>query len=285
MSWGSHILVGYDGTTDGERALRWAATEAKIRKLPLSVCHAWRWPYPIAYIDHEGAVIVRKMGRHVLDHGVARAREIAPTVTVKGHLADGPADSALLHLAESAEMIVVGAHERTEMPLGSTALRLPARADRPVVVVRPDHHGHRSVVAGFDGSAGAEAALAFAFEEAAVRRWSLHVVSGCWEPNAAAPEDLGLYADEQRLRRVRGARLEQSVAPWCTKYPQVETRTSLLVTSPREALLEAARTADLIVVGRRGAGGRDGLRVGATTSAMLQQSPCAVAVVPPRAGL
>lgn len=295
MSWGSCILVGYDGTPGGEHALHWAAIEAKARRLPLNVCHAWRWPYPIKYIDHGGAEIVRRMGQRVLDAGVARVREIAPEVDVRGHLADGPADAALLHLAGTAEMIVVGAHAHAEGPegageageraeagyLGSTSLRLAARVVRPVVVVRPDHAGNRRIVAGFDGSPAADGVLAFAFEEAAVRGWRLRVVYGCWEPGAAEPGDLALYADENRLRSERGALLEQSVAPWATKYPQVEVQTSLLLTPPREALFEAARSADLVAVGRRGGGGFDGLRVGATTEAVLQQSPCTVAVVPP----
>ncbi|RMI42841.1 universal stress protein [Actinomadura harenae] len=285
MSWGSSILVGYDATPDGERALRWAATEAKLRRLPLSVCHAWRWPYPVSYIDNDGAAIVRRMGQNLLDQGVLRVRDFAPTVTVQAHLADGPADAALLHLAGEAEMIVVGAHDREDMALGSTALRLPARAERPVVVVRPGGGDgeHRRVVAGFDGSSGSDAALAFAFEEAAVRGWTLRVVYGCWEPSAASEDELNLFADRERLRQVRGAELEQAVASWSTKYPQVDVQTALTVTPPREAMFEAAETADLVVVGRRGAGSIGRLRVGATTTAMLMQAPCAVVVVPPAA--
>ncbi|MEV5572050.1 universal stress protein [Spirillospora sp. NPDC052269] len=286
MSWGSSILVGYDATPGGERALRWAAAEAKLRRLPLSVCHAWRWPYPISYVDVDGAAIVRRMGQHLLDQGIIRVKDFAPTVTVKGHLADGPADAALIHLSGEAEMIVVGAHDPSEMGLGSTSMRLPARAERPVVVVRPGGGGeHRRVVAGFDGSSGSDAALAFAFEEAAVRGCTLRVVYGCWEPSAAPAGELSLFADRERLRHVRGAELEQAVASWSTRYPQVDVQTALTMTPPREALFEAAETADLLVVGRRGAGGIDRLHVGATTSAMLTQAPCAVVVVPPAAEL
>ncbi|WP_084336791.1 universal stress protein [Actinomadura oligospora] len=282
MSWGSSILVGYDATPDGERALRWAAAEAKLRRLALNVCHAWRWPYSVKYIDNEGAAIVRRMGQNLLDQGVLRVRDVAPAVPVKGYLADGPADAALIHLSGEAEMIVVGGHDPAEMALGSTSMRLPARAPRPVVVVRPGGGGeHRRVVAGFDGSSGSDAALAFAYEEAAVRGWTLRVVYGCWEPSAASADELSLFADRERLRQVRGAELEQSVASWSTKYPQVDVQTALTVTSPREALFEAAETADLLVVGRRGAGGIDRLRVGSTTGAMLVQAPCAVVVVPP----
>ncbi|XRQ09828.1 universal stress protein [Actinomadura welshii] len=38
----SHVVVGYDGTGESERALRWAVTEARLRRLPLTVVHVWR---------------------------------------------------------------------------------------------------------------------------------------------------------------------------------------------------------------------------------------------------
>ncbi|MFB4320574.1 universal stress protein [Actinomadura sp. 21ATH] len=283
MSWGSHVLVGYDGTHGSERALKWAAEEARRRRLPLTVCHAWRWPYPIGHIDHEGVAIVKRMGEHLLDHAVALARRTAPTVTVRGRMLEGPADAALTHEGEGAELIVVGSHERDELPVGSTALRLPARARVPVVVVRTTGTRHREIVAGVDGSPGGDAALAFAFEEAALRGWTVRAVYGCWEAEAVGG-DLMLLGDDRRLRETCGARLERAVSPWRVKYPHVEARTSLELRPPRQALFEAAEKADLVVVGDRGAGGFDPLRLGATSSAVLQHVPCTVAVVPSARG-
>jgi nucleotide-binding universal stress UspA family protein len=198
---GSYILVGYDGTKAAEGALRWAAQEARLRLLPLRVCHAWRWPYPNIYIDH----------------GLTLARQMAPGARVRGTLTDGPAYTALMHEAENAEMTVVGSHEPGDLSVDSTALRVPARAHRPVVVVRSSATRHGEVVVGVDGSAGADAALAFAFEEAALHGLRVRAVYGCWEPMAAAENDLALFGDEDKLRQVCGARLEQAVAPWRVK--------------------------------------------------------------------
>ncbi|MFB4309592.1 universal stress protein [Actinomadura sp. GTD37] len=47
------------------------------------------------------------------------------------------------------------------------------------------------VVVGVDGSAGADAALAFGFEEAAPRGWRLRAVYGCRKPGAAPDGDAG----------------------------------------------------------------------------------------------
>ncbi|MEU5994939.1 universal stress protein [Spirillospora sp. NPDC047418] len=278
----SHVVVGYDGTSDSERALRWAVKEAQLRRMPLTVCHAWRWPYPVSYIDYEGVAIVRRMGEHLLDHGVALARELAPGLTVRKRLKDGSAAPALLNEAGDADLIVVGSHEPDEMSVGSTALRVPAKADRPVVLVRSAAPRDGLVVVGVDGSDGADAALAFGFEEAALRGWRLRAVYGCWEPGAAPDGDLSLFGDEDRLRRVCGAVLERAVAPWYTKYPHVQATTSLVLKSPREALFEAAEDATLMVVGARGTGGVEPLTLGATSDALLKHVPCTVAVVPNR---
>jgi nucleotide-binding universal stress UspA family protein len=279
MSWGSHVLVGYDGTHGADRALRWAVHEARPRRLPLTVVHAWRWPYPISHIDHQGAAIVRRMGEHLLDHGVTLARQMAPGLEVRGKLTHGPADAALIQEAEDAEMIVLGSHGGDDPPVGSTVLRLPARARRPVAVVRAAGTGHGKAVVGVDGSPDADAALAFGFEEAALHGLRVEAVCGCWEPGAAPEEELALFDDEDKLRRVCGARLERAVAPWRVKYPYVGVRTSLVLRPPRESLLEAAAEADLMVLGARGTGGLEQLRLGATTSAMLHHAPCTVAVV------
>ncbi|KAB2352244.1 universal stress protein [Actinomadura rudentiformis] len=274
-----YVLVGYDGMVESDRALQWAAEEARLRRLELVVCHCWRWPYPISHVDHDIERTVQRMGEHLLDHGADRAAHLAPTVKVRKRLMDGPAYAALMHESSEAELIVVGSHEQDELAVGSTALRLPVRSRRPVVVVRQAASSYDHVVVGVDGSPGADAALAFAFEEAALRGWTLEAVYGCWEPGAVAESELALFADRDALTRSCGARLERAVAPWREKYPQVEARTSLIMEGPRTALLNAAAAASLVVVGDRGTGNVDPLLLGATSSALLHHAPCTVAVV------
>ncbi|MBO2447951.1 universal stress protein [Actinomadura barringtoniae] len=280
-----NVLVGYDGTDEGEAALRWAVEEARLRGRDLLVCHCWRWPFPISYIDYDIEHVVRRMGEHLLDQGVARARRLAPSLTVHKRLMDGPAYAALMHESLDAEVIVVGAHgggvhERDEVVLGSTALQLPARSRRPVVVVREPGDRHERVVVGVDGSAGGDAALALAFEEAALRGWRLQAVHGCWDPGAVARTEIALFADEDQLKRSCGELLERTVAPWRVKYPHVEAETSLMLEGPRESLMAAAGAAGLIVLGSRGGGGIKPMLLGATSTALLQHAPCSVAIAP-----
>ncbi|GGT89121.1 MULTISPECIES: universal stress protein [Actinomadura] len=276
----SHVVVGYDGTSESERALRWAVEEARLRRVPLTVCHAWRWPYPVGHIDREGVTIVRRMAEHMLDHGVALAHDLAPALKVRRRLATGGPSGALLNEGPDAELIVIGSHPPEEMHVGSTALRVPARADRPVAVVRSAAPRDGLVVVGVDGSPGADAALAFGFEEAVLRGWRLRAVYGCWEPGAVPDGDLSLFDDEDKLRHVCGAVLERAVAPWLVKNPFVQATTSLVLRSPREALLEAAEEATLTVVGARGTGAVRPLTLGATSDALLKHAPCTVTIVP-----
>lgn len=280
----THVVVGYDGTNESERALRWAVEEARLRREPLTVVHAWQWPYPIRSMDREGVAIVHRMGEHTLDQGVALANDLAPGVKVRKHLETGGPHAALLNQGPDAELIVIGSHPLEETPVGSTALRVPARAAVPVVVVRSSAARDGLVVVGVDGSPGADGALAFGFEEAALRGWRLRAVYGCWEPGAAPDGDLSLFDDEDKLRHVCGAVLERAVAPWLVKYPLVQAATSLVLRSPREALLEAAEDATLTVVGARGTGAVKPLTLGATSDALLKHAPCTVTIVPQRVG-
>jgi nucleotide-binding universal stress UspA family protein len=164
---------------------------------------------------------------------------------------------------------------------GSSAVQLPAYAHCPVIVVRCVADRGRPVVVGVDGSAASDAALAFGFEEAALRGQRLRAVFGCWEPETIASAEMGMITDPDELRVMAAGRLERTVSPWREKYPYVDAETSLLMRTPRHALLDATADAALLVLGGRGLGGVAGLRLGAVSSALLQHAPCSVAIVRP----
>lgn len=289
MSRHSHLVVGYDGSREGDRVLRWAVGEAKLRRVGLTVCHAWRFDFPLAQMDPEWVGIVRRMAEHVLDHGVFHARTLAPTLRVAKRLVPGPAASALLYEADDAELIVVGAHRGRPgeavrggededvgggRPAGSTAAQTAAMASCPVVVLRRTGPADGRIVVGVDGSDGGDAALAFAFEEASLRGWSVHAVHGCRESYADG-------SDPEALRREAGVMLECAVAPWRDKYPRVTAWTHLVYEPPREALVNAAAGAEMLAVGDRGTGGFEPLMLGAVSQAMVHHAPCNVTVVHP----
>jgi nucleotide-binding universal stress UspA family protein len=282
---GEYILAGFDGSPASERALRWAGEEARLRRMPLMVCHAWHWPYPVPPSGPSAMDTVRKMARHVLERGVLMAREANPRIPTAGRLVEGPAPAMLVNESRNAALVVIGSHGRGsfgETPAGSSAVQLPAYARCPVLVVRTAADRSRPIVVGVDGSAASDAALAFAFEEAALRGQAVRAVLGCWEPDAIASAEMGMITDPDELRVIAAGRLERTVSPWREQYPYVDAETVLSLRTPRHALLEAAAGAGLLVVGGRGLGGVQGLRLGAVSSAMLQQAPCSVAIARPR---
>ncbi|MCP9948046.1 universal stress protein [Actinomadura madurae] len=271
---GTHVLFGYDGTAENDAALRWAVEEARLRGLELILCHCWHWPYPEGHTDPHGEAVMKRAGQNLLEQGVQRAKELGAPGTVHTLLMRGPVPRALLQASGRADVVVIGAHERLDE--GATALELSARADRPVIVVR-DGTGPRRVVAGADGSAWCDAALGFAMGEAAMRDWDVHVVYGCWEPAAVDDYELSLFTDRELLEKTRAAELEEAVGPWRERYPKLDIEVSLLLERPAEALRSAARDAGLLVLGDRAAatGG-----LGSTSSRMLRDARCAVAIVP-----
>ena len=287
-----HVLVGYDGTPDSDAALRWAVDAARRRDVALELCHCWRWPYASGHVDAAAEAVVKRAGENLLESGARRAEELGAPL-VRRRLLPGPVTEALLGASATAELVVLGAHERPEP--GTAALEVPARSDRPVVVVRdageppgpssgarPLNGGGRGledgpVVVGVDGTARCDPALGFAFAEAALRDGGLRVVYGCWEPAAVADAELALFTDRDLLEKTRAAELEEAVAPWRDRYPTVEVTVSLLLERPCAALRDAVQGAALLVLGARGTG-TDPL--GATTTSMVRDAPCPVAIVP-----
>ncbi|GAA4150998.1 universal stress protein [Actinomadura keratinilytica] len=300
---GRPVLVGYDGSPAAEVALRWGVEEARLRGLPVTVCHAWHWPYPMRRPDEETLEILRGAGAIVADEGVRkahalltgegvrRARALAGQrggdVEVRWCLERGWAAAVLLQASRDAELVVLGlrGHGGFEgLTVGSTAVQVASRADRPVVVVGADTaHDRRDgapIVVGVDGSPASEAALGFAFAEAALRGASLLAVCSWWDPSALPGPDRAPFVRPDKLRHEAIVRFDQAVAPWRAEYPKVPVETRFVVEKPRHALLDAADGAALLAVGDRGIGSTPQTLLGPVTQAVLQQAPCPVAVVP-----
>jgi nucleotide-binding universal stress UspA family protein len=101
-------------------------------------------------------------------------------------------------------------------------------------------------VLGADGSPAGQAAITFAFEEAALRAVPLVTVCALTD----APGRLGgSHQVEEDF--------EHAVAVAAKEHPEVRVDRHVLVGTPRAALLSAAAEAQLLVVGARGRGGFD----------------------------
>jgi nucleotide-binding universal stress UspA family protein len=133
------------------------------------------------------------------------------------------------------------------------------------------------IVVGVDGSDLARAALRFAVDEARLRGATLEVVTAWYEPYVA-PTMATVAVDPTLLEEGADKTLDAAVDGIDTSG--VEIRRSIRRGRPAEALLEAARDADLLVVGSRGRGGFTGLLLGSVSQQVVHHATCPVVVVP-----
>ncbi|MDR6975980.1 nucleotide-binding universal stress UspA family protein [Streptomyces sp. 3330] len=134
------------------------------------------------------------------------------------------------------------------------------------------------VVVGIDGSAHSSVAADWAAREASSRGVPLHLVHASPSlPGAAVP-----LPAADRLRDLGEQMLARTAADLGDRHPRLEIRGEQTDDPPASALLAAARTAGLLVVGTRGTGGFDALAVGSVALRAAMAAPCPVVLVPRR---
>jgi nucleotide-binding universal stress UspA family protein len=137
------------------------------------------------------------------------------------------------------------------------------------------------VVVGVDGSEGSRKALRWAAAEATARGDDLELVH-VWEPpQAYAPLGLGAYPlDPEPIREAARSLLEDLVSQARELAPGIDIRGELVEGAAAHALLDHARSADLLVVGSRGLGGFRSLLLGSVSQQVVHHAPCPVVIVP-----
>ena len=135
------------------------------------------------------------------------------------------------------------------------------------------------IVVGVDGSPGSRAALRWALREAGWRGAAVQAVtSRTGRPRAHA----GDGADDRSPGADAQAVLDQltETAMGESESGDVTVNTAVIDGHPVQVLLEAARGADLLVVGSRGHGALLGTLIGSVSHALVVNAPCAVVVIP-----
>lgn len=139
------------------------------------------------------------------------------------------------------------------------------------------------IVVGIDGSEHSTAALRWALEEAQLRVAAVEAVHAWSYVPIATPLDGGLvplaWAEgTTNVDAVREA-AEQLAAEQVAAAGGRDVRVSVVEGDPVDALVTAARDADLLVVGTRGRSGLMEAILGSTSSAVVHHAPCPVVVV------
>ncbi|MEV1021201.1 universal stress protein [Streptomyces sp. NPDC050264] len=279
------LTVGTDGSRESMDAADWAAREALRRGLPLRLLHADSGER-LAPAPPD----VDLPGRDVLDRVALQLSYAHPTLKILVRRRPAPPVTALLEAATESETLVLGSRGFTGYSgflVGSVALAVTARADRPVVLVRAgglpqDELAHGGlgflpVVVGLDVTAPADEVLSYAFEAAALRGTDLHALHA-WTvpplrgdaPGATPPGDAA-HRETLRRRALAGA-----LQVWRAKFPEVPVVERLVYGQPGHHLLKASTAASLTVIGRD----VDATRLGCTAHSVVHHVTSPLAVVP-----
>ena len=157
-----------------------------------------------------------------------------------------------------------------------------------MTTVGPRNVSGKPVVVGVDGSASARAALAFAIDEAVMRRSSLRVIAAVQLPDygLASLTMLELPSPEKLVNDIREAaqsRVDELVAAYGEGAGGVSVAVEAVPCHPGDVLCGAADGAELLVVGHRGRGASASRLIGSVGLHCVLHANCPVTVVRPDA--
>jgi nucleotide-binding universal stress UspA family protein len=277
------ILVGVDASQGGRIASTWALEEAKLRNAEVLAVHAWHLPamaysatgYAVPYADDFVAE-----GMAQIDEVIGKLA--AQDIKVEPRVVEGPPAQVLAHEAEQpdVELVVVGSRGHggvTGLLLGSVSQALSHKCPKPLVIVpqAASVETRGRIVVGIDGSSDADRALRWAAREARGRGATLQVVLVCSDAK------FDRYIDESGAHSAVAAGQEIVDAAVVALGPTgVTIERSSVKGHPAQVLVDAAASADLLVVGTRGLGRARGAIQGSVSHACAHRSPVPVAIIP-----
>lgn len=284
------IVVAVDGSDYSTAAVRWAAREAAMRNVVLTIVHGlsvplegWSdWPTTPTDEPADFGPWRDERGQKILEDARGVAREAAKdfgAVQITTEVLVSPLVPALIDLSNEAQLIVVGCRGRGPLQrvlLGSVSTALVHHAHCPVAVIHDEAAPgpQAPVVVGIDGSPASELATAIAFDEASWRGVELVAVHAWWDADmselpAAQWSVIGSAAEEELAERLAG---------WQERYPDVRVRRVVVVDQPAHQLLAEAEQAQLVVVGSHGRGGFAGMLLGSVSTVVVHASRVPVIV-------
>lgn len=282
------IVVGVDGSCAAQVAVDWAARDAALRGLSLTVVHIATgletWPktsLPAGFGEWQ-----RNRGHQIIDDAVHIASEAArgagQHLPIKTEMYYSATIPTLIDMSRDAEMVVVGRGGQGRaigVLLGSVSSGVTRHAHCPVAVIHDEdplmpYPAKAPVLVGVDGSPAAEWATEIAFDEASRRGVDL-IALRAWS-DATAADYLGL--DWSSMKSSEDESLTECLAGWRDRYPDVRTYSLVVCDQPARQLIEQSEEAQLVVVGSRGRGGIAGMLLGSVSAAVIQSARMPVIV-------
>lgn len=293
MSQVQRIIVGVDGSEHSLEAVRWAAFDAALRGLPLTIVTVMRDRLPsladAINLRSDRSKILRRKTEETLEKATVAARQAAGAADLEVNTAIevGQAADVMLKLGEQQVMLVVGSRGLGEFAgglIGSVSTEVVTHARCPITVVKSGDHTARPsvlpVVVGVDGTDHSEPALAHALTEASIRGVELVAVHAVIDFDPAHANSGGLADQKLPTDPVDDVVLAESLAGWQEQFPDVRIRRETVRDRPVRHLVREADQAQLIVMGSRGGGGLPTMLFGSTSQAVLHTVQTPVMIVP-----
>ena len=280
------IVVGIDGTNASRAAVDWALAHQDVLG-PVQPLYAWDYPImatagtPFGYAAIPPTQEMQDAAeRAALDFVESLDGVDATAATVKGD-----PGVALCTAAEDAAVLVIGTRERGPVRanvLGSVGRYCADNSPAPVVIVPDGSEAAPAtrVVVGIDGSDSSYEALLWAGQTfpdaqlAAVSAWQTPVDA----PVLFGGDRFDLTVFRAHAKALVNETADKAAAELGFEPDRIERRVA--EGDPRWVLLAAQEEADLLVVGRRGRSGLKHLILGSTTTSLIHQPHCPIAVVP-----
>jgi nucleotide-binding universal stress UspA family protein len=278
------IVVGVDGREGGADAAALAASLAgpDTDVVLVGVYRDPLLPFPITFgHGDELRTETERIACEVRDAIAPDARTLA--------ICDSFPARALRHVAQrvDADLLVLGSTHRADMGaagIGRRARQVLHHAACPVAIaargVAQEPGRPRRIVVGLDESPESHAALAMAADLLDGDESRISVV-GVVEDRLpttmmpfSAPIELGQWEQVIEARRGRVERLVDAASADGRRTTEVR------VGYPPDELADAAKAADLLVVGSRRWGAFERIVVGSTAEELLRRTPCSLLLVP-----
>jgi nucleotide-binding universal stress UspA family protein len=302
------VVVGVDGSVGAQEALDFATAEARLRKAPLRIVHAWNYGYningPGAYMGETGlkgmaagymgsvgydSRELRRSTENKIKKALGKVAQQATDLKIERQVVEGGSAEILLGAVAKDDLLVVGSRGHggfAGLLLGSVSQQCVEHAQCPVVIVHPPKAKKgrkpvRAVTVGVDGSAGSMAAMRWALGEARLRKAPLRIIHVfSYGYIGGANGYMGsMSVDVGDLNRAAEEVLESVTREVIASNTDLEISREVIEGFAPSVLVGAVTAGDLLVVGSRGHGGFLELLLGSVSQQCVHHSPCPVVVV------
>lgn len=276
------IVVGVDESPGARLAVRWAARDAELRRIPLTLVHAISpeiATWPEMRLPAGMARWQQDRGRRLVDEAfeiVEKTSRRGGPAEVHTEVLPSAAVPTLVELSKNAVVMVVGCRGTGQWagrPMGSVSSGLLRYAHCPVAII-PDqatqisHESQAPVLVGIDGSPASELATAIAFDEASRRGVALLALHAWADTHISEWPEIDWPTTDSMAEEALAERL----AGWQENYPDVPVDRIVARDRPAQQLVQRSEGAQLVVVGSRGRRGFTELLVGSVGEAVAQMA-------------